>query len=89
MKKEIKDNNLYFNDLLVYKGSNYSLDKKFMKQCLDNKSDSELINKLIEKNKSIKEIVLNNIKTLKLNLVSINFTLDKIKTLKEIDVIGF
>ena len=89
MKKEIKDNNLYFNDLLVYKGSNYSLDTKFMKQCLDNKSDSELINKLIEKNKSIKEIVLNNIKTLKSNLVSINFTLDKIKTLKEIDIIGF
>ena len=60
-----------------------------MKQCLDNKSDSELINKLIEKNKSIKEIVLNNIKTLKSNLVSVNFTLDKIKTLKEIDIIGF
>lgn len=31
MKKEIKDNNLYFNDILVYKGSSYSVDLKFMK----------------------------------------------------------
>lgn len=89
MKKEIKDNNLYFNDLLVYKGSNYSLDTKFMKQCLDNNSNTDVINKVIQKNNSKKDTILNNITTLKSNLISVKITLDKIKSFQKIDVIGF
>ena len=34
MKKELKDNNLYFNDILVYSGTDYSVDVRFMNSCL-------------------------------------------------------
>lgn len=89
MKKEIKDNNLYFNDILVYKGSSYSVDLKFMKEILDNNSNTDVINKVIQKNNSKKDTILNNITTLKSNLISVKITLDKIKSFQKLDVIGF
>ena len=73
MKKELKDNNLYFNDILVYSGTDYSVDVRFMNSCLRNKSDLETINKLIDKNNLKINNLLDNITQLK----------------KKLDIIGF
>lgn len=89
MKKELKDNNLYFNDILVYSGTDYSVDVRFMNSCLRNKSDLETINKLIDKNKLKIDNLLDNITQLKKNLATLGFSKEKIKEFDELDIIGF
>lgn len=89
MKKELKDNNLYFNDILVYSGTDYSVDVKFMNSCLRNKSDLETINKLIDKNNLKIDNLLDNITQLKKNLATLGFSKEKIKEFDELDIIGF
>lgn len=89
MKKELKDNNLYFNDILVYSGTDYSVDVKFMNSCLRNKSDLETINKLIDKNNLKINNLLDNITQLKKNLTTLGFSKEKIKEFDELDIIGF
>jgi hypothetical protein len=89
MKKELKDNNLYFNDILVYSGTDYSVDVRFMNSCLRNKSDLETINKLIDKNKLKINNLLDNITQLKKNLATLGFSKEKIKEFDELDIIGF
>ena len=89
MKKEIKDNNLYFNDILVYSGTDYSVDVRFMNSCLRNKSDLETINKLIDKNNLKINNLLDNITQLKKNLATLGFSKEKIKEFDELDIIGF
>lgn len=89
MKKELKDNNLYFNDILVYSGTNYSVDVRFMNSCLRNKSDLETINKLIDKNNLKINNLLDNITQLKKNLATLGFSKEKIKEFNELDIIGF
>jgi hypothetical protein len=89
MKKELKDNNLYFNDILVYSGTDYSVDVRFMNSCLRNKSDLETINKLIDKNNLKIDNLLDNITQLKKNLATLGFSKEKIKEFDELDIIGF
>jgi hypothetical protein len=89
MKKELIDNNLYFNDILVYSGTDYSVDVRFMNSCLRNKSDLETINKLIDKNKLKIDNLLDNITQLKKNLATLGFSKEKIKEFDELDIIGF
>lgn len=89
MKKELKDNNLYFNDILVYSGTDYSVDVRFMNSCLRNKSDLETINKLIDKNNLKINNLLDNITQLKKNLATLGFSKEKIKEFNELDIIGF
>lgn len=89
MKKELKDNNLYFNDILVYSGTDYSVDVRFMNFCLRNKSDLETINKLIDKNNLKINNLLDNITQLKKNLATLGFSKEKIKEFDELDIIGF
>nr|DAK48132.1 MAG TPA: hypothetical protein [Caudoviricetes sp.]DAN26921.1 MAG TPA: hypothetical protein [Caudoviricetes sp.] len=89
MKKELKDNNLYFNDILVYSGTDYSVDVRFMNSCLRNKSDLETINKLIDKNNLKINNLLDNITQLKKNLATLGFSKEKIKEFDELDIIGF
>ena len=89
MKKELKDNNLYFNDILVYSGTDYSVDVRFMNSCLKNKSDLETINKLIDKNNLKIDNLLDNITQLKKNLATLGFSKEKIKEFDELDIIGF
>lgn len=89
MKKELIDNNLYFNDILVYSGTDYSVDVRFMNSCLRNKSDLETINKLIEKNNLKINNLLDNITQLKKNLATLGFSKEKIKEFDELDIIGF
>lgn len=89
MKKELKDNNLYFNDILVYSGTDYSVDVRFMNSCLRNKSDLETINKLIDKNNLKINNLLDNITQLKKNLTTLGFSKEKIKEFDELDIIGF
>lgn len=89
MKKELKDNNLYFNDILVYSGTDYSVDVRFMNSCLRNKSDLETINKLIDKNNLKINNLLDNITQLKKNLTTLGFSKEKIKEFNELDIIGF
>lgn len=89
MKKELKDNNLYFNDILVYSGTDYSVDVRFMNSCLRNKSDLETINKLIDKNNLKINNLLDNIIQLKKNLATLGFSKEKIKEFDELDIIGF
>jgi hypothetical protein len=89
MKKELKDNNLYFNDILVYSGTDYSVDVRFMNSCLRNKSDLETINKLIDKNNLKINNLLDNITQLKKNLATLGFSKQKIKEFDELDIIGF
>ena len=89
MKKELIDNNLYFNDILVYSGTDYSVDVRFMNSCLRNKSDLETINKLIDKNKLKIDNLLDNITQLKKNLATLVFSKEKIKEFDELDIIGF
>lgn len=89
MKKELIDNNLYFNDILVYSGTDYSVDVRFMNSCLRNKSDLETINKLIDKNNLKINNLLDNITQLKKNLTTLGFSKEKIKEFDELDIIGF
>ena len=89
MKKELIDNNLYFNDILVYSGTDYSVDVRFMNSCLRNKSDLETINKLIDKNNLKIDNLLDNITQLKKNLTTLGFSKEKIKEFDELDIIGF
>lgn len=89
MKKELIDNNLYFNDILVYSGTDYSVDVRFMNSCLTNKSDLETINKLIDKNNLKINNLLDNIIQLKKNLATLGFSKEKIKEFDELDIIGF
>lgn len=89
MKKELKDNNLYFNDILVYSGTDYSVDVRFMNSCLRNKSDLETINKLIDKNNLKINNLLDNITQLKKNLATLGFSKEKNKEFDELDIIGF
>ena len=89
MKKELKDNNLYFNDILVYSGTDYSVDVRFMNSSLTNKSDLETINKLIDKNNLKINNLLDNITQLKKNLATLGFSKEKIKEFDELDIIGF
>lgn len=89
MKKELKDNNLYFNDILVYSGTDYSVDVRFMNSCLRNKSDLETINKLIDKNNLKINNLLDNITQLKKNLATLGFSKEKIKEFDVLDIIGF
>lgn len=89
MKKELIDNNLYFNDILVYSGTDYSVDVRFMNSCLRNKSDLETINKLIDKNNLKINNLLDNISQLKKNLTTLGFSKEKIKEFDELDIIGF
>jgi hypothetical protein len=89
MKKELIDNNLYFNDILVYSGTNYSVDVRFMNSCLRNKSDLETINKLIDKNNLKIDNLLDNITQLKKNLATLGFSKEKIKKFDELDIIEF
>lgn len=89
MKKELIDNNLYFNDILVYSGTDYSVDVRFMNSCLRNKSDLETINKLIDKNKLKIDNLLDNITQLKKNLATLGFSKEKIKEFDELDIIEF
>nr|DAX92648.1 MAG TPA: hypothetical protein [Caudoviricetes sp.] len=89
MKKELIDNNLYFNDILVYSGTDYSVDVRFMNSCLRNKSDLETINKLIDKNNLKINNLLDNITQLKKNLATLGFSKEKIKEFDELDIIGF
>ena len=89
MKKELIDNNLYFNDILVYSGTDYSVDVRFMNSCLRNKSDLETINKLINKNNLKINNLLDNITQLKKNLATLGFSKEKIKEFDELDIIGF
>lgn len=89
MKKELIDNNLYFNDILVYSGTDYSVDVRFMNSCLKNKSDLETINKLIDKNNLKIDNLLDNITQLKKNLATLGFSKEKIKEFDELDIIGF
>lgn len=89
MKKELKDNNLYFNDILVYSGTDYSVDVRFMNSCLRNKSDLETINKLIDKNNLKINNLLDNITQLKKNLATLGFSKEKIKEFDELDIIEF
>jgi hypothetical protein len=89
MKKELIDNNLYFNDILVYSGTDYSVDVRFMNSCLRNKSDLETINKLIDKNNLKIDNLLDNITQLKKNLATLGFSKEKIKEFDELDIIGF
>lgn len=89
MKKELIDNNLYFNDILVYSGTDYSVDVRFMNSCLRNKSDLETINKLIEKNNLKINNLLDNITQLKKNLATLGFSKEKIKEFDELDIIRF
>lgn len=87
MKKELIDNNLYFNDILVYSGTDYSVDVRFMNSCLRNKSDLETINKLIDKNNLKINNLLDNITQLKKNLATLGFSKEKIKEFDELDII--
>lgn len=89
MKKELIDNNLYFNDILVYSGTDYSVDVRFMNSCLRNKSDLETINKLMDKNNLKIDNLLDNITQLKKNLATLGFSKEKIKEFDELDIIGF
>ena len=89
MKKELKDNNLYPNDILVYSVTDYSVDVRFMNSCLRNKSDLETINKLIDKNNLKINNLLDNITQLKKNLATLGFSKEKIKEFDELDIIGF
>lgn len=89
MKKELKDNNLYFNDILVYSGTDYLVDVRFMNSCLRNKSDLETINKLIDKNNLKINNLLDNITQLKKNLATLGFSKEKIKEFDELNIIGF
>ena len=89
MKKELIDNNLYFNDIWVYSGTDYSVDVRFMNSCLRNKSDLETINKLIDKNNLKINNLLDNITQLKKNLATLGFSKEKIKEFDELDIIGF
>ena len=89
MKKELKDNNLYFNDILVYSGTDFLVDVRFMNSCLRNKSDLETINKLIDKNNLKINNLLDNITQLKKNLATLGFSKEKIKEFDELDIIGF
>ena len=89
MKKELIDNNLYYNDILVYSGTDYSVDVRFMNSCLRNKSDLETINKLIDKNNLKINNLLDNITQLKKNLATLGFSKEKIKEFDELDIIGF
>ena len=89
MKKELIDNNLYFNDILVYSGTDYSVDVRFMNSWLRNKSDLETINKLIDKNNLKINNLLDNITQLKKNLTTLGFSKEKIKEFDELDIIGF
>lgn len=89
MKKELKDNNLYFNDILVYSGTDYSVDVRFINSCLRNKFDLETINKLIDKNNLKINNLLDNITQLKKNLATLGFSKEKIKEFDELDIIGF
>lgn len=89
MKKELIDNNLYFNDILVYSGTDYLVDVRFMNSCLRNKSDLERINKLIDKNNLKINNLLDNITQLKKNLATLGFSKEKIKEFDELDIIGF
>ena len=89
MKKELIDNNLYFNDILVYSGTDYSVDVRFMNSCLRNKSDLETINKLIDKNNLKINNLLDNITQLKKNLATLGFSKEKIKEFDELDIIRF
>ena len=89
MKKELINDNLYFNDILVYSGTDYSVDVRFMNSCLRNKSDLETINKLIDKNNLKINNLLDNIIQLKKNLATLGFSKEKIKEFDELDIIGF
>lgn len=89
MKKELIDNNLCFNDILVYSGTDYSVDVRFMNSCLRNKSDLETINKLIDKNNLKIDNLLDNITQLKKNLATLGFSKEKIKEFDDLDIIGF